>query len=426
MPLDYNNNEAERLLESLYSEGFTQERVDQLYAALGLGTAPRVPAGLIGNRPGAGRAGMLILDSSGNRVGSRSGEINDFLNTFGQQAKDPFRVYGTGNYLGLAGMLVGGAGAAGAFNGAAAAAGGSGAGGGIASGATGTTSGIGAAGTGAGAANAAGAAGAAGGAAAGSGWAANSGLGLFANGGANGLAGLGGGNAGALAASGGIGGGAGIGGTTAGALGSLSPVANSLSGVGGNMGWDWGRALDFAGPLVGGWLEGQGSKDAARAQAQASAAGIAENRRQYDQTRTDMMPWLEAGRGALGQLQDPGANFTASPDYEFRRGEGMRGIENSFAARGGAASGNALRALTDFNSGLAGGEFGNWWNRQAGLAGVGQTASQNLGSLGANNSANIANLLGAQGDARASGIMGQTNALTNGLQGLLSLWKRGS
>lgn len=199
-------------------------------------------------------------------------------------------------------------------------------------------------------------------------------------------------------------------------------AANALSGVKG-MGWDWGRVLDYGIPLVGSFLEGQGAKDASRASSAAAQAGIAENRRQFDQTRADMMPWLNAGTAALGRLNDPNA-FTASPDYNFRRTEGMRGIENSFSASGGALSGNALRALTDFNSNLASGEFGNWWNRTASQAGLGQTAANNLGSLGANSSANIANLLGAQGDARASGIMGQTNALTGLLQNLSSVYNR--
>ena len=48
--------------------------------------------------------------------------------------------------------------------------------------------------------------------------------------------------------------------------------------------------------------------------------------------------------------------FYDSPDYQFRLNEGQRDIGNSFAARGGAASGNALRALTQFNQNLAASE----------------------------------------------------------------------
>lgn len=386
MPYDFGNSEAQRIAESLYREGFTQEGVDRLYQVLGLGVAPRVPAGLIGNRLLPGRTSTLIVDSNGKTVGTRSGEIGDFLNNLGKKAIDPYREYGVGNYLGLAGMLVGGAGAAGAFSGAGAAAGGTTAAG------TGTTAGT--------------------------------NLGVFANGGVNGLAGVGAGNAGALAASGGIAGGAGIGGTMAGAFGGLSGLANSVSGAGGNMGWDWGRVLDYGIPLVGGLLEADGAKDAARAEQAGAAAALAENRRQYDTTRQDMMPWLDAGKEALARLNNPISNFNASPDYQFRRDEGMRGIENSFAARGGAASGNALRALTDFNSNIAANEYGNWWNRNASQAGLGQTTAQNLGSFGANSAANAGNILQNGANARASGITGQTNAWTNILGNLGSVWNR--
>ena len=105
MPLNFNNKEAEQIVNELYSSGFTQEGVNRLYAVLGLGQAPTVPAALIGNRPGAGRAGGMILSPDGKRVGTRTGEVGNFLNTLGTQAFDPNREYGVGNYLGLAGLL---------------------------------------------------------------------------------------------------------------------------------------------------------------------------------------------------------------------------------------------------------------------------------------------------------------------------------
>jgi hypothetical protein len=116
------------------------------------------------------------------------------------------------------------------------------------------------------------------------------------------------------------------------------------------------------------------------------------------------------------------SGFFTSPGYNFRRGEGMRGIENTFAARGGAQSGNALRALTEFNSNLASGEFGNYFNQLASIAGLGQTATGQTAAAGAN----YANQAGRNalyaGDARASGINGQANAWGNTLQGLAGLY----
>lgn len=170
------------------------------------------------------------------------------------------------------------------------------------------------------------------------------------------------------------------------------------------------------------------SDRAANLQAQAATEAIAEQRRQYDTSRADLAPWLESGRGALGVLDRTAGGdmsaFMASPDYNFRRSEGERDIGSSFAARGGAASGNALRALSEFNQNLASGEFGNWWNRTAARAGVGQTTASDLGRLGANASSNISgigqtaatnigNSLIGGANARASGILGRGQAISD-------------
>lgn len=132
---------------------------------------------------------------------------------------------------------------------------------------------------------------------------------------------------------------------------------------------------------------------------------------------------MEQGRNALSRLADPQANFTTSPGYDWRRTEGQRGVGSSFAARGGATSGNALRALTELNQNMASNEYGNWWNQQAGLAGVGQSATNAVGALGQNNANSISGLLGGIGDARGSGYLSQAGslntALNNGLNAYL-------
>lgn len=173
-------------------------------------------------------------------------------------------------------------------------------------------------------------------------------------------------------------------------------------------------ALLAGASVVSGLLGSSASKRAARAQEQATQASIAEQRRQFDITQQNMQPWLETGRNALATLQDPNA-FQQSPGYNFLQQQGMQGIERSAAARGGAASGNALKALAQFNTGLAQQDYGNWWNRQAGLAGVGQAAATNLGNFGAQTANNVSNSLMAGGDARASGIIGQANSLSGAL-----------
>jgi hypothetical protein len=159
---------------------------------------------------------------------------------------------------------------------------------------------------------------------------------------------------------------------------------------------------------------------------------LSDARRAIDQVRASGYTWdAAAGRGSLpgsatgtpgqtgSQPGQPGnmSRFFTSPDYTFRRDEGQRGIGNSFAARGGAASGNALRALSEFNSNLASSEYGNYFNRLAGLAGMQQTANTQNQQAGQYAAGQIGQGLQNQGDARASGIMSQYGSLANGFSG---------
>jgi hypothetical protein len=227
------------------------------------------------------------------------------------------------------------------------------------------------------------------------------------------------------------------------------------------MGWgDW---INLAGQLYGSYAQGEGAKDASRAAAAGDAAAIAEQRRQFDAIMEMLRPQRDVGNQALNELATtfgytpsggaPGApgsngivvnpngsvdqrvaggtgdtggyaNFMTSPDYQFRRDEGMRDIGNYFGARGGAASGNALRRLAEFNSDTASSEFDKYFNRRAALAGIGQTATNQGVSAASSTGANVSNLLSQQGANRASGIEGQTNALTGGIADLLSWYNR--
>jgi hypothetical protein len=126
--------------------------------------------------------------------------------------------------------------------------------------------------------------------------------------------------------------------------------------------------------------------------------------------------------GNKGQVNQPAPMsapnyeaFFASPDYQFRQQQGMKNIGNYFGARGGAFSGNALKALTEYNSNLAAGEFGNWFNRQFDMMGAGQTANAQNANAGTNNASLAGNAMMARGDARASGLLNTTSALQNAL-----------
>jgi hypothetical protein len=55
------------------------------------------------------------------------------------------------------------------------------------------------------------------------------------------------------------------------------------------------------------------------------------------------------------------------------------------------------------------------YNRQAGLAGIGQTSTNLVGQAGQNYATNVGNLMTGAGAAQAAGQVGMANALTGGL-----------
>jgi hypothetical protein len=276
-------------------------------------------------------------------------------------------------------------------------------------------------------------------------------LGVFSNGGAGGMTGVGGGNAGALAASGAIQGGAGAAGTTVGALGRASPVANSVSGVGGggmaggSGGW-LDTLLDVAPDIAGMIIGNDAAKDAARLQQDGAKEAIAETRRQYDLSRADLAPWRESGQAALGQintgLQTGGdfnrdftiGDFQKDPGYQFRMDEGRGALEGSASARGGLLSGGTGKALERYGQDYASGEYSNAYNRfnndrnqrfnrLASIAGVGQTATNTTVGAGANASRDVADATIGAANAAAAGRVGQANALTSGVESLGNFYR---
>ena len=129
--------------------------------------------------------------------------------------------------------------------------------------------------------------------------------------------------------------------------------------------------------LVGAATKYYGDKKAAAAQQKGYDAATAEQRRQFDLAREDQMPWLQAGQRALHQLEQLNSgnfsSFTASPDYQFALTEGLKGLDRSAAARGALWSGGADADRMAYASGLATQNYGNYYNRLASLAGLGQT-----------------------------------------------------
>ena len=184
------------------------------------------------------------------------------------------------------------------------------------------------------------------------------------------------------------------------------------------------------------------SRRAGETQAAASDRAATLQNKQFQQTRKDLAPWRETGTVALTELSDlyglpvegrptPGGGtrderksgaydrFFTTPSYEFRLGEGINALEKSAAARGTLNSGRMGRELVRYGQGVASTEFDTYANRLSGLAGVGQVATTDTGRFGATAATN-AGVLGANaGEARASGYVGASNALSDSVENLL-------
>jgi hypothetical protein len=146
-------------------------------------------------------------------------------------------------------------------------------------------------------------------------------------------------------------------------------------------------------------------------------------------TRDANGTWVPTPGGGVEQrlaLGDPSAgtgapaapdysSFFMSPDYQFALDQGEQAILRNRSATGGLASGNTLAALTQYGQGLASQQYGNYVNRLAAIAGIGQTANQATGAAGIATGQGIADSLIAGGNARASGIVGSNNAWADAL-----------
>lgn len=105
--------------------------------------------------------------------------------------------------------------------------------------------------------------------------------------------------------------------------------------------------------------------------------------------------------------------FMNSPDYQFAFSEGSRGVEQALARQGLTGSGAALKSLTRFGQGLASQQLGNYKNSLAALAGIGQSSTSQLGSLGVATGQGIGAAHRAAGDARGSAYLNQGAAVSN-------------
>ena len=145
-----------------------------------------------------------------------------------------------------------------------------------------------------------------------------------------------------------------------------------------------GGGASLLGGLLGqssGNKQARAAENAARMQAEAAQAAIAEQRRQYDQTRQDFAPYAGAGAEGLGQYltglksgaYSPGQFGFEEKPFQFDTGtdpgaqnrmdRAMKAIQASASARGGVLGTGALRNMMQESQRLAADEYGAAYNR---------------------------------------------------------------
>lgn len=186
---------------------------------------------------------------------------------------------------------------------------------------------------------------------------------------------------------------------------------------------------DLTEPVTG----NQATKKAIEAQTNAANQANQTQRDIYDQQRQDQMPWYSAGIDALGNLTGnlddysktfSMADFQQDPGYQFRLNEGLKALNASAAGRGSRLGGGQMKALTRYGQDYASGEYNNAynrfnadrdqrWNKLAGLAGVGQSATGQMGQATQNYGNQVSSNQMGVGNAIASAEIASANRMSN-------------
>lgn len=167
--------------------------------------------------------------------------------------------------------------------------------------------------------------------------------------------------------------------------------------------------------LISGMAQADAAQSAAETQAGASAAGIAEQRRQFDVVQKLLEPYVTGGTKAFEQqqalvgVQGPEAQRAAlaaleqGPAFQALTEQGENAILQRASATGGLRGGNVQAALAQFRPQMLSQLIEQQYGQLGGLAKFGQASAAGTGAAAQETGTNVANLLAAQGAATAGG-----------------------
>lgn len=215
------------------------------------------------------------------------------------------------------------------------------------------------------------------------------------------------------------------------------------------------------------------AEQAQELQAQEQEQALQFQEQEFNTQQANEAPFLKAGQGAVSQLSDllstPGQGLLTpwnqtfqaptleqaeqAPGYQFQLQQGEQALQNSASAQGELLDPNAARAEAGYAENLAQNDYqnvynnaftqyqtayntfqqnqANQFNRLAALSGVGQTATQQLGTEGQQAASNVGNIMLTGGEqqgqdiqnaaaATASGYTSLGNSINSGVNGISS------
>lgn len=187
------------------------------------------------------------------------------------------------------------------------------------------------------------------------------------------------------------------------------------------------------------------SSKAASAQEKAADKSSDTQLQMFNKMQNTLQPYVDTGNTALqglGSLTSSGyfspitmdqATLEKTPGYQFTLGQGLKSTQNAAAARGLGVSGAALKAASNYATGLASNTYqqqfsnalanqNNVFNRLMSMAQLGESAGAGVGSAGIQTGQTIGqNTIGA-GNAAAGAYMNMGNAFNNAASSVGNLY----
>jgi hypothetical protein len=185
--------------------------------------------------------------------------------------------------------------------------------------------------------------------------------------------------------------------------------------------------------MIGGVIGAVGSGAAASTEAKAANSATANTKAMFNQVQANEQPYINTGTAATYSLAElyglptpsnPNGgqpfnqasinSFTNSPGYQFTKQQGIDTIDAQAAAQNQLLSGNTLKAIADYSSGLASQNFNSYADRLMALGNQGEGAAAHQATASGQAAQSIGNNTIAAGNSTAGGILGSNAALVGG------------